>query len=40
MTEFLGWLLQWGELIEILKPADLRRQMQEMLEKILAQYNK
>ncbi|TLM97284.1 MAG: WYL domain-containing protein [Actinobacteria bacterium] len=37
--EFTGWLLQWGELVEILEPAELRQMMREKLEKLLERYS-
>lgn len=36
--EFIGWLLQWGEFVEILEPTDLRLHMQERIEKLLMLY--
>lgn len=36
--EFTGWLLQWAEFMEVLEPADLRRQMKEKLEKMVKKY--
>lgn len=36
--EFIGWLLQWGELVEVLEPPYLRVQVQERLENMLKKY--
>ncbi len=38
LFEFTGWLLQWGELVEVLEPEDLRKAMKEKLEKMAGKY--
>ncbi len=38
LFEFTAWLLQWGELVEILEPASLRQQMREKLGMVLGKY--
>ena len=38
LYELTAWLLQWGELVEIIKPESLRKQMKEKLQKIIKKY--
>lgn len=38
MFEFTGWLLQWGDLVEVLEPEDLRQMMRVKLEKMVGKY--
>lgn len=36
--EFIGWLLKWGDLVEVLEPQDLREQVRARLENMLKKY--
>ncbi|MHB8172098.1 MAG: helix-turn-helix transcriptional regulator [Thermincolia bacterium] len=36
--EFTGWLLQWGELVEVLDPEDIREQVRERMGKMIGMY--
>jgi len=38
INEFLGWVLQWADFVEIVEPEDLRIQMRQKLEKIIEKY--
>lgn len=38
LFEFIGWLLQWGELVEIIEPMDIRLHMRGRIEKLLKRY--
>lgn len=38
MFEFTGWLLQWGELVEVLEPSEIREMMKDKLEKMVQRY--
>jgi len=38
MYEFMGWLLQWAEFVEVLEPMGLREMMIEKLEKMVGKY--
>ncbi|MCL4442190.1 MAG: WYL domain-containing protein [Firmicutes bacterium] len=38
MYEFMAWVLQWGEFMEVLEPEDLRRQMRERIEAAVGKY--
>ena len=38
ISEFLGWVLQLAEYVEILEPEEMRQEMKAKLEKVLAKY--
>ncbi|MCL4442187.1 MAG: WYL domain-containing protein [Firmicutes bacterium] len=38
MYEFMAWVLQWGEFVEVLEPEDLRQQVRERIEAALGKY--
>ncbi|HHW44659.1 MAG TPA: WYL domain-containing protein, partial [Desulfotomaculum sp.] len=33
LTEMVGWLFQWGDMVEVLEPAWLREEMRALVDK-------
>lgn len=38
INEFLGWMLQWADYVEIIEPAELRVEMKQKLKRVLSKY--